>query len=98
MGQPTGIRVEKGTRRPRVLVRVERWRPSAKFVAWVKAYQVSSLADSLNVERVTVYAWIRGDRPPHRDSAVGIARLSRHSPKGVGPLTLDDILGETEAL
>lgn len=97
MGDLTGIRVEKGKHKPRVLVRVERWRPSPKFIAWVKAYQVARLADSLDVERITVYAWLRGDRPPHRDSAIGMARLSHHSPKGIGPLTLDDILGGTEA-
>jgi hypothetical protein len=75
------------------IVRIERWRPTARFIAWIRGYTVVGLSRSMQVERKTIYRWLAGECPPHRDFAVIMAGLSRLWPVEVGPLTLEDILG-----
>lgn len=75
------------------IVRVERWRPSKRFVAWIRAFNVLGLSRSLQVERRTIQCWVRGDGAPREDNARAIVLLSKARPLGIGPLTLEDIFG-----
>lgn len=79
-----------------VVVRVPRWRPGKKFVAWVRSYTIHRLHQSIGVTRGAIYQWIRGENPPREDNARAILLLSARFPEGVGALTYEDIYGRVE--
>ncbi len=82
---------KRHARGPRV--EVARWKPPKKFAAWVRAYSITALAESINVSRRAIHGWLRGDIAPCEDNIRRIIVLSKFSPAGVGPLDYEDIHG-----
>jgi transcriptional regulator with XRE-family HTH domain len=75
-------------------IRGEAWRPGKKFSEWIRAHKIAAVAEQIGVERITIYKWLNGERPPHPDSATNLVSLSKLYPEEIGALTLDDIYGK----
>lgn len=90
---------ENGNRAKRdrsLRVQSDAWRPGEKFCDWIRWYKVGAVAETIVVERITIYRWLNGERPPHPDHAKNLIKLSKKHPGGIGPLTLEDVYGKDE--
>lgn len=69
------------------------WKPTEKFIAWVRRYGINTLSKDTGATRDAIYAWIKGKRGPRMDYVRKLIQKSHERPVGVGPLTPDDIVG-----
>ena len=66
-----------------------RW--ETRFARRILTYGVSRLADDLQIDRTSVYQWIRGSIAPRPEKAMSIVNI-------VGDLTLRDIYQHRETI